>query len=338
MLKDRAFIRTIARPPKKRNADAQSSAPATPSPKRTKAFKPVADPVPTIAPPAKVPNITASFMDRVTMNQERQVQDLPALPKYDVPRIPNETFYQRGDGVNKNLVISPPNIRAASRKAFTVASEGSFNLEEDINQVEEWLAIMPTEEEEEEGEGFAGLVGFHIHHSLRERGSDNSDTDPEDNEDESATPSMLKKRSFRSRTTDSMSKRQGKAHKRAATQSSIFSSQSQAPMGMTHSRSTSHSSHLATPSGTSPAPPPFTFGAKSSATTVATNQHASMFVFRGKNQHQAPEPSSSPSPPQPVRMLNGPVAGWLATQQGGMYDDDDMPDTDPGESFSQDTE
>jgi hypothetical protein len=47
-------------------------------------------------------------MDRAMMNQERMAQGLPAISKSDVLRVPNETFYQRQDGVNENLLTGPP--------------------------------------------------------------------------------------------------------------------------------------------------------------------------------------------------------------------------------------
>jgi hypothetical protein len=96
-------------------------------------------------------------------------------------------------------------------------------------------------------------------------------------------------------------------------------------------------SQLATLSTTSPAQPQFMFVAHALGTTGAQDHKwsASMFVFGGAN--NAPGPSSSPSPPRPARTLNEAsilVPEWLASQQEA--DDEDMPDTDPGESFSED--
>ena len=83
------------------------------------------------------------------MNQERQAQGLSPVAKGGVPRsvphVPNETFYQREDGVNVNLLVGAPEVAAATKETFTVASEGSFDLDEDIKQVDEWLTRMPTE-------------------------------------------------------------------------------------------------------------------------------------------------------------------------------------------------
>jgi hypothetical protein len=260
------------------------------------------------------------------------------------------TFYQRGNGVNENLLIDPPSDPEAMRQTFTVASDGSFDLDEDIKKVDEWLARMPTEEEEETGPGPAGLFGVEFHHGLRKRGSDDSDTEQEsEDENADATQSMMKKSKFGSGITDLLGnpvadtpKRKGKAHKRTGSQSFTFGSQSQATMGMPDRKTASNSfsgrpSQLATPPATSPATlPPFTFGA-SSSTNMAASQNPSMFVFGSANQHRATSRSSSPSLPQSARTINGPVPNWLANQQGA-DDDDDMPDTDPGESFSEDAE
>jgi hypothetical protein len=242
-LKDRAVVCSLARPPMKRNADAQSSVPTSPTAKRTKASSTAAESSSDMTPPLKVNRITTSFMDRAMMNQERMAQGLPAISKSDVLRVPNETFYQRQDGVNENLLTSPPDAPAATRTAFTVASEGFFGLDEDIKQVDEWLAAVPTEEKEEAGPGPNSIFGMHIHHSLRRNGSDASDTEPEECEDEGGADI-------------------------------------------------------------------------------------------------APDGSSSPSPAQPLRHVNGPgvpVPQWLANQQGA-DDEEDMPDTDSGESFSEDAE
>jgi hypothetical protein len=300
-----------------------------------------------------VNRITTSFMDRAMMNQERMAQGLPAISKSDVPRVPNETFYQRQDGVNENLLIGPPDAPATTRTAFTIASEGFFDLDEDIQQVDEWLAAMPAEEEEEASPGPNGIFGVHIHHSLRRNGSDASNTEPEESEDGDATQSMLKKSKSSSQLTDMVSKPssstakpKGKGHKRTASQSFSFGTQGSISMIMRQKKTASNSfsgrpaSQLATPSATSPALPPFTFPANASGTAVDQDQdqNESMFVFGGAD--NAPDGSSSPSPSQLPRHGNGPsvpVPQWLANQQG-VDDDEDMPDTDPGEFFSEDAE
>ncbi|KAF1839063.1 hypothetical protein BDW02DRAFT_275057 [Decorospora gaudefroyi] len=350
ILKRRERIRAQARPSAKRNTDAQSSAPTTPNAKRSKRS---VDLNAAVDPPVKAPMITTSFMDRAIQNMERQAQAPPASPSFTMPRVTNESFFQRQSGVNENLGVSPPKIAAATKQAFTLPDEGSHNLEEDIKQANEWLARMP-DDEEDEGPGLAGLFGFEIHHSLIQRG-DGSDTEPDDTEEDTPPPIPEKKQ----RKPDSLAQPlphpptlEAKGHKTTASQSFTFGSQSLATRERGNEPAVSRSfedsrpdAQLATPSATSPNLPAFTFAAKPSGSSLAHRRLTSITDIAAVDLRNAPAHSSPPrqiatasssSPPQPLCGPGVPVADWKNAQQP--MSDDDMPDTDPGESFSRDAE
>jgi hypothetical protein len=189
-LERRQFHRALARPPMKRSIDEQSSAPSTPSAKRARASDAVEDACANVKPRAKVPNISASFMDRAMFNLEQQAGALPAGPSCTFPCVPNETFFFRNDGANENFLTGPPEFPAATGGAFTVASEGSFNLKKDVKKIDKWLAAMPTVEDSSEDEG-VDVFGLQFHHDLVRNGSDTSDTEPEDGESEDETQPIM---------------------------------------------------------------------------------------------------------------------------------------------------
>ncbi|KAJ4367055.1 hypothetical protein N0V83_007585 [Neocucurbitaria cava] len=164
-LKQRQHIRSQARPPTKRNTDAQSSVPSTPSSKRS--CPPTRGSTP--PEPQKTSNVTMSFLDRATERMERMAAGLPTNASFSVPRIPpNSSFYQRNVNVNANLLSSPPLVPADRNDSFTIAA-GSFNLDEDWKQTEEWLKGVRDDSDEEPQ--VQGIFGFNFHHSHLQDGS-----------------------------------------------------------------------------------------------------------------------------------------------------------------------
>lgn len=157
----------------KRNADEQSSEPIIVSAKRSKSFASESEP-PTSDELPQAPVISASFIDRALSNLERQAQGFPIESSLELPQTPQESFYQRED--NANLASRPPLLPVANNEAPTIASEGSFDLEDDIRQTEEWLSKMGNGGNDSTGLG--GLFGFEFHHSLRLEG-DGSDAEEE---------------------------------------------------------------------------------------------------------------------------------------------------------------
>ncbi|CAO2649517.1 Nn.00g069020.m01.CDS01 [Neocucurbitaria sp. VM-36] len=164
VLKQRQHIRSQARPPTKRNTNAQSSDPSTPIAKRSCPSNHVA--TPPLA--SKESNITVSFLNRAAERMERMAANLPIGSSLSVPRIPNTSFFQRNANVNANVLSSPPRAPADKNQSFTVAA-GSFNLDDDWKQAEEWLKNMPDKEDKQPQ--VQGIFGFDFHHSHLQEGS-----------------------------------------------------------------------------------------------------------------------------------------------------------------------
>ncbi|KAL1793641.1 hypothetical protein ACET3X_008623 [Alternaria dauci] len=182
-LKNRKQALAKAQPPAKRNDGDQSSGVVMPAAKRLYVLPSVEDWTPDSVPPVQAPHLSASFVDRqldhMMANVERQSQSLSSGPLPGIPRVPNESFFQRDNGVNTNILVGPPIAQTAIKDSFTIASNGDFNLADDYKQAEVWLKAMDEEEEPQ----VAGIFGFNFHHSLRRQG-DGSDTDADEPEDE----------------------------------------------------------------------------------------------------------------------------------------------------------
>jgi serine/threonine protein kinase len=179
-LEFREQIRAQARSSAKRNAAEQSPESSTTARVPSKTLGPDQDHTAENASSNEVPEALSSFIDRAMANLERQAQGHHPDSSLDLPRMPEESLYMRE--ANKNLLrTSPPQLPVVNKTVFTVASNGSFNIEDDIRQTEEWLGQV--DDEEDDGPGPAGIFGFNFHHSLRQQG-DGSDSEVDDSEDE----------------------------------------------------------------------------------------------------------------------------------------------------------
>jgi len=174
ILKYRDHERVMVQLPKKRGTDGQETMSRSLATKRSKITSAVES-------PAKTPMISMSFMDRVVQNLERQAEG--ASPSfYKTPTITIDSFYKNGE--NQNLSAAPPNDVAALKQSFTIASRGSFDLNDDVKQVDKWLKMVGDGDDEPV---IAGLFGFDFHHSLRQQ-SDGSDTEAAFDDDDKWLP------------------------------------------------------------------------------------------------------------------------------------------------------
>lgn len=164
-LKQRERVREQARPPIKRNTDAQASEASNPSAKRLRPSSPNSA---TASTERNLLNVTVSFANRAAQRLENMAQGTPTDPGTQTPMIPNMSFFQRENGVNVNLLTSAPTAPMDPNRSFTVAS-GSFDIEDDWRQTEEWLKYLKEDEDKPQLEG---LFGFRFHHSHLEEESD----------------------------------------------------------------------------------------------------------------------------------------------------------------------
>ncbi|KAE8842186.1 hypothetical protein PTNB73_00240 [Pyrenophora teres f. teres] len=183
IIDSRARQRAMVPLSKKRGADAQEAESGLSAAKRSKNTPTVEDDAIKSTPPAKAPTISKSFMDRLMHNLERQAAGGPQS-FLQAPQAPIDSFFK--DGENNNLSVAPPKDPAALKQSFTIASRGSFNLDDDIKQADKWLAMIGEEEEDDEPV-VEGLFGFNFHHSLREQG-DGSSTEPASDDDDKRSP------------------------------------------------------------------------------------------------------------------------------------------------------
>ena len=174
VLKYRDHERATVQLPKKRNADGQETISGSLDAKRSRNTSAVES-------PAKTPIISMSFMDRVVQNLERQAEGV-SQSFYKTPTIAIDSFYKNGE--NQNLSVAPPNDVAALKQSFTIASRGSFDLNDDIKQADKWLEMISDGDEEPV---VAGLFGFDFHHSFRQQG-DGSDTEAASDDDDKWLP------------------------------------------------------------------------------------------------------------------------------------------------------
>ncbi|KAL6708143.1 hypothetical protein ACN47E_003327 [Coniothyrium glycines] len=162
-LKQRQMAISQARPLKERNTDAASSKPGAPVTKRTKA---------SLAPEATTPSggddgkVSMSFVNRAAQNMERMAQSSPGRQTLSLPRIPaGVSFFHN----NANVTSSPPRAPVNADRSFTVAS-GSFDIEDDWKQTEQWLKHLPAEDVDRSQ--MQGLFNFQFHHSHMQSASD----------------------------------------------------------------------------------------------------------------------------------------------------------------------
>ena len=322
-----------------------------PAAKRLHIVSSVENVTPDSVPSARAPQLSVSFVDRqldhMMANMERQSQSPSPGPFPDIPRVPDESFFQRDNGVNTNILVSPPTAEAATKDSFTIASDGDSNLEDDYKQAEAWLNAMGDEEEPQ----VAGIFGVNFHHSLRQRG-DGSDTDADESEEDRndempvvhekveqaddyslsdmPTPSIKESSSF---TLDP----------RATTKTAGFEQQTTSKSFPSRS-----SLQLATPMMSSPRfAPPFSAHSFGSFGDVGGHRRSgiSLSDLARVSIRNAPTVSSPPplataaTPPRTVTSQAAPCfssPAWMLRAQSD--DDDDLPDTDQGEQFSDDSD
>jgi hypothetical protein len=351
MLKDRKQALAEAQSPAKRNDGDQSSVAVMPAAKRLHILSSVENVTPDSVPSARAPQLSASFVDRqldhMMANMERRSQSPSPGPFPDIPRAPHESFFQRDNGVNTNILVSPPTAEAATKDSFTIASDGDFNLEDDYKQAKAWLNAMGDEEEPQ----VAGIFGVNFHHSLRQRG-DGSDTDADESEEDrnDETPVVHEKveqadnYSLSDMPTPSIKESSSfTLDPRAATKTAGF--EQQATSKSFPSRS---SLQLATPMMSSPRfAPPFSAHSFGSFGDVGGHRRSgiSLSDLARVSIRNAPTVSSPPplataaTPPRTVTSQAAPCfssPAWMLRAQSD--DDDDLPDTDQGEQFSDDSD
>jgi serine/threonine protein kinase len=171
MLKHREEVRAKARLPTKRSAEAGSTRPVTPEPKRVRGV--TVD----IAPPVERPNlpdITASFIERAEAGmktppkgQSRRDMPQPTL-QTTAPAFEQLSFARR----NSALLARPPRVPKDFNESFTVHDE-TEDLDQDWKEVDAMLAQMP---DKDDGQEMRGLTAFQFNGSSQGDDSDN-DTD-----------------------------------------------------------------------------------------------------------------------------------------------------------------
>ncbi|EDU40448.1 hypothetical protein A1F96_01803 [Pyrenophora tritici-repentis] len=187
IFKSRAHQRAMVPLSKKRGTGVQEAESGTPAGKRSRPTPVDEDAAIGSPPPAKAPAISTSFLDRAMHNLERQAAGGPQS-FLAAPQVSFDSFFKNGE--NNNLSVAPPKDAAALKLSFTIASRGSFNLNDDIKQADEWLELIGEEDADEPV--VEGLFGFNFHHSLREEEDKGSATEIASDDDEQRLPSAQK--------------------------------------------------------------------------------------------------------------------------------------------------
>ncbi|KAI4608200.1 hypothetical protein J4E80_009208 [Alternaria sp. BMP 0032] len=187
-LETRKRARARARPLGKRDADNEVSGTAMQAAKRPHLLPGIQDSHQPNAPSAEEPRPTISLTDRdldkTIANLERQFSSGEPLPQ--ISHVPDTSFFTRNNGVNTNVLSSPPAISAIEQGTFTVVSDDEVNLDDDYKQAEEWLKHV----EEDDAPRDSGIFGLNFHHTFREQG-DGLDAEGDESGDEDgggATP------------------------------------------------------------------------------------------------------------------------------------------------------
>jgi len=187
-LETRKRARARARPLGKRDADNEVSGTAMQAAKRPHLLPGIQDSHQPNVPPAEEPRPTISLTDRdldkTIANLERQFSSGEPLPQ--VSHVPDTSFFTRNNGVNTNVLSSPPAISAIEQGTFTVVSNDEADLDDDYKQAEEWLKHL----EEDDAPRDSGIFGLNFHHTFRQQG-DGPDNEVDESDDEDggeATP------------------------------------------------------------------------------------------------------------------------------------------------------
>ena len=191
-LETRKRARARARPLGKRDADNEVSGTAMQAAKRPHLLPSIHDSNQHSTPPAEEPRPTISLTDRdldkTIANLERQ---FPSEPLPQISHVPDTSFFTRNNGVNTNILVSPPAISVIQQGTFTVVSDDEVNLDDDYKQAEEWLKHV----EEDDAPRDSGIFGLNFHHTFREQGDgpDNEGDESDDEDGGGATPAASHK-------------------------------------------------------------------------------------------------------------------------------------------------
>ncbi|KNG48333.1 hypothetical protein DDE82_007871 [Stemphylium lycopersici] len=318
-----------------------------------------ADSRPADAPPEQRSSVLMSFLDKTVQGLERQAQGYAEGPSVGFPLTLEASFYRRS--ANENLLhTSAPQEPVAAKRAFTVASEGSFDIEDDIRQTEQWLSIL---DRATDGPQVAGLFNLDFHHTFRARGG-GSDTEA-DSDEENAEK---EKSSNRGETGNGGPKSPAEDLGDIIPLPSPTHQPGKLKRKLTRSLTAGSGTHMSPGMG-GRIPLSHSFGGRSNYfhTPLASAQ----FLSRSFNQAQVHDenrlpinhttgnsPSNTPlpsipqktpqmesrpaptvlsSPPQSASEPSGPilaVSDWLRNQGGAGYDED-LPSTDDGRSSSE---
>ncbi|KAG9195977.1 hypothetical protein G6011_01098 [Alternaria panax] len=347
-LEDRKQALAEVQSPEKRNDGDQSSAAVMPTAKRLHVIPSFENSAPDNAPSAQAPQLSASFVDRqldhMIANMECQSHSHSPGSFPDVPSAPNESFYRRDHGVNANVLVSPPTLPAALKGSFTIAFNGDFNLEDDYRQAEDWLKVMGEKEESQ----VAGIFGLNFHHSLRQQG-DGSDTEADNSDEEEMPVGGEKAKQVDHQTLSNLPTPWIKESSsfmldpRAMTPMAGFGQQATSKSFLSRS-----SFQLATPRMSSPrfGPPPLSAPSFSSSGGARGHRRNGMSLsdLASVNLRIAPV-HSSPLPQTTATTLSRTVTSPAAPDYSSpawklrpQRDEDEVPDTDQGEPFSDDSE
>jgi hypothetical protein len=349
-IRKRAF--TDAQFPAKRNDGDQSSVAAMPAAKRLHVIPTVDNPTPSIAPSAPAPQFSTLFVNRqvdhMIANMERQSQPPANGVPPDTSSMTNVSFFQHNGGVNRNILVSPPPASAATKDTFTIVSNGDFNLEDDHKQAEDWLKVM----NDDDAPQVAGIFGLNFHHSLRQQG-DGSDTEADESCEENFHGETPAGGSEKAKQTDDQ--HLPNSFMSELKESSSFTSgpQVMTPTDRNNERAilkcfpSRQSFQLTTPKMSSPTfvrpALPATFladGRGHRRNDISLSDLARVSLHNPHARSSPPPLATAINPPRPITPpdeLDFSSPAWMMRGQGS-DGDDDVPDTDQGEQFSDDSD
>tara|TARA_R110002003_G_scaffold95_6_gene7265 strand:+ start:3843 stop:7688 length:3846 start_codon:yes stop_codon:yes gene_type:complete len=207
ILKERERIRALARPPTKRNTDAISSKPSTPSLKRARASgSNAASP----RPGGQVPDVSVSFIQR--MEEQMQLPPKAGRPGSGHPTLPTTPPHGLADHLtssfmkrNSALLSSPPRDPTNFNQSFTVADD-TETLDEDWVKVNGMLKHVSADDNNDEPP-LQGMFGFRVHRD------DDDDEDEDEVEGTEVDPNSFARNpnSFASTSSSSFGKGKGTA-------------------------------------------------------------------------------------------------------------------------------
>jgi hypothetical protein len=259
----------------------------------------------------------------------------------------NVSFFQHNGGVNRNILVSPPPASVATKDTFTIVSNGDFNLEDDHKQAEDWLKVM----NDDDAPQVAGIFGLNFHHSLRQQG-DGSDTEADESCEEDLDGETPACGGEKAKQTDDQRLPNSSMSKLKESSSFTPGPQVMTPTGRNNERAISksfpgrQSFQLATPKMSSPIFARPALPATSShngrdhrRNDISLSDLARVSLHNSPARSSPPPPATTTSPPRPITSPDGldfSSPAWTMRVQGS--DDDDVPDTDQGEQFSDDSD